>query len=89
MGAREREAAVNHRLKAGRNEQREDGADFVCECADLRCNATITLTLSEQAERRGRRSLFWVKPGHALTTSDHVVEENDHYSIVDGNGATP
>ena len=85
MGAREREASVNHRLKAGRNEQREKGADFVCECADLRCNATITLTRSEQAERRGRPSGFWVKPGHALTTLDHVVEENDQYSIVDGN----
>lgn len=84
MSVREREAAANHRRKAGRNEQREDGANFVCECADLRCNATITLTPSEQAERRGRPSRFWVKPGHALITFDHVVEENDRYSIVVG-----
>ena len=85
MSARERSAAANHRLKATRNEQRENGAEFVCECADLRCNATIALTPSERAERRGRPTFrFWVKPGHALMTHDHVVEENDRYSIVVG-----
>jgi hypothetical protein len=82
VSAREREVAANHKLKAGRNAEREDGADFMCECADLRCNATITLTPGEHAERRVRASRFWVKPGHALLTLEHVVEENDRYIVL-------
>lgn len=87
LSSREREAALNHRLKAGRNEQRGEGADFVCECADLRCNATLELTPSEQVERRERPARFWVKPGHALIAVERVVAESDRYSIVVGDRA--
>jgi hypothetical protein len=81
---REREAARNHKLKADRNAQREAGADLMCECSDLRCNATLRLTSIERAGRRVRPTRFWVKPGHALISLERIVEENDRYAIVEG-----
>jgi hypothetical protein len=88
VGYREREAARNHRLKAGRNAQREEGANLTCECSDLRCNATIRLTSAERSNERSngrdRPNRFWVKPGHVMITVERIVEENDRYAIVEG-----
>jgi hypothetical protein len=85
---RAREVARNHRLKAGRNRERGKGADLLCECGDLRCNATIRLTSAERASGRDRPNRFWVKPGHAMITLERIVEENDRYAIVEGDPHT-
>jgi hypothetical protein len=84
VGYKERNAALNHKLKAGRNEQRKERADLMCECTDLRCNATLRLTPVERAGRRARPTRFWVKPGHVLITFERIIEENDRYAIVEG-----
>jgi hypothetical protein len=84
MSYREREVALTHRRKAGRNQQREEGEDLNCECGDVRCNATLQLTPVERAARRARPTRFWVKPGHVLITLERIVEENDRYAIVEG-----
>ena len=81
MSMKEREAALNHRLKAVRNDEAGEGSPFGCECADLRCNASLELTEEELGRRRARPSRFWVKPGHNLAT-EQVVETDPRYSVV-------
>ena len=81
-----RETARNHRLKAGRNDRREEGAELTCECGDLRCNARIALTATERNDRRSRPTRYWVKPGHVSITIERMIEENDRYAIVEGDG---
>ncbi len=81
-----RETARNHRLKAGRNDRKAAGADLICECGDLRCNATIKLTAIELSDRRDRPTRYWVKPGHVSITIDRIIEENERYAIVEGDG---
>jgi hypothetical protein len=80
MTVKERQAGLNHRLKAARNDEAGRGPRFGCECADLRCNALLELTEEERGRRRnpGR---FWVKPGHELV-SERVVEAGTRYSVV-------
>jgi hypothetical protein len=80
MALRQRDAAEHHRLKAVRNEGRT--TPLGCECADLRCNATLTLTSSELASLRTRPGRFWIKPGHELVDVDRVVEQNERYVVV-------
>jgi hypothetical protein len=85
---RAREAAQHHRLKAARNDERPEGSDLICECSDVRCNATLEITRAERTLRSARRTRYWVKPGHVLITLERVIEENDRYAIVEGD-ATP
>jgi hypothetical protein len=88
MSMKERQAALNHRFKATRNEEADAGFRLRCECADLRCNATVELTEEERSHRRTHAAWFWVKPGHELASTDHVVEECASFTIVQL-GATP
>ena len=81
MTVKERQAGLNHRLKATRNDEAGEGSSFGCECADLRCNASLELTKDERSRGRSSSSRFWVKPGHELT-SELVVETGARYSIV-------
>jgi hypothetical protein len=80
MTVKERQAGLNHRVKAARNDDPGQEPRFGCECADLRCNASLELTEEERGRRRspGR---FWVKPGHELV-SERVVETDARYSVV-------
>lgn len=81
MSMKERQAALNHRMKAVRNDDAAQGSKFACECADLRCNATLELTGDERTRRTSSPSRFWVKPGHELET-ERVVERDARYSVV-------
>ena len=85
MTIKEREAALNHRMKAAKNDEAAAGASFGCECADLRCNAKLELTQDERVRRGSRPSRFWVKPGHELD-SDHIVETDTRFSVVQLDG---
>jgi hypothetical protein len=85
MSIKEREAALNHRMKAVKNDQAAVGSSLGCECADLRCNAKLELTEDERVRRGSRPSRFWVKPGHELDT-DHIVETDTRFSVVQLDG---
>lgn len=79
---KDRQAALNHRVKAAQNHEAEPGSTVRCECADLRCNATLELTDEEQRYRRSRPAWFWVKPGHELVGVEQVVEGTSRFSVV-------
>jgi hypothetical protein len=82
MGLKEREAALNHRLKATKNDEAVPGSKLRCECADLRCNAMLELTDEERARRTARGSWFWVKPGHEPAHVAQVLEQSARFSVV-------
>ena len=81
MSMKERQAALNHRLKAVRNDEAGEGSTFGCECADLRCNARLELTGEERTRSRANPSHFWVRPGHELE-NERIVEAHERYSVV-------
>jgi hypothetical protein len=81
MSMKERQAALNHRLKAVRNDEADEDSIFGCECADLRCNARLELTGDERSRTRSNPSLFWVKPGHELE-DEKIIETDERFSVV-------
>ena len=83
MTMKEREAALNHRMKAVKNDQAAAGASFGCECADLRCNAKLELTEDERGRRSSRPSRFWVKPGHELVYTGGI-RSIEHFPMILG-----
>jgi hypothetical protein len=82
MPMREHELDLRHREKAARNRAATGDAKLICECADLRCNATLAATAGEYANRSRGAHGFWVRPGHEISGLEHVVEANGDYAVV-------
>ena len=79
---REHELERRHRAKAARNRDATGDTKLICECADLRCNATLAATAAEYAKRSRGAHGFWVRPGHEISGLERVVEANGDYAIV-------
>jgi hypothetical protein len=60
-----------------------DGAEFVCECADIGCVERIELSLEQYEAVRDVPTHFIVKPGHELADEERIVESHGDYLIVE------
>jgi hypothetical protein len=89
MPIRDHELDLRHRDKAARNRAAQGDTKLICECADLRCNATLAATAADYAHRSSGPHGFWVRPGHEMAGLERVVEENDDYAVVQKLVATP
>jgi hypothetical protein len=89
MPPRDHEIDQRHRVKASRNRAATGDAKLICECADLRCNATLAATAADYAKRSTGAHGFWVRPGHEIASLEHVVEQNEDYAVVQRFTATP
>ena len=56
--------------------------EFLCECADRDCTASISLTLAEYRRVRSDSTWFAVRPGHQQRDVEDVVDRSDEYLIV-------
>ena len=59
---------------------------LLCECADLDCTETMTMSVAEYERIRGSAVRFPVIPGHQLSEIENVVEENERYAVVQKRG---
>ena len=89
MPPRDHEIDQRHRAKAARNREAARATPLICECADLRCNATLAATGADYAKRSSGAHGFWVRPGHEIASLERVVEQNADYAIVQKLPATP
>jgi len=60
----------------------EDAADFLCECSDLECSETVSLTFEEYRSIRAEPIHFVTSPGHFEPTVDEVIGRHDRFWIV-------
>jgi hypothetical protein len=60
-----------------------DKAEFVCECASIKCAERVEITLSEYEALRRVPTHFLVKPDHVLPEEERVVERQAHYLVVE------
>ena len=58
-------------------------AEFVCECGRSSCVERILMPLAAYEEIRGNAKRFFVVKGHELPEYEKVVEEREHYLIVE------
>src|SRR5947209_4687930 len=56
--------------------------DFVCECADADCVATLSVPGAEYEQIRSDRQLFVIAPGHNRPEIEEIVEDRGDYQIV-------
>jgi hypothetical protein len=66
----------------------DETIDVICECAQPRCAAPITVTVAEYAAVRRFPTRFFVKTGHRLADGERVVSESAEYVVVESNGAS-
>jgi hypothetical protein len=61
----------------------EERVDFLCECGSDDCTQPISLTLGEYEQIRQNPEHFVVVPGHDVVDVERVVEQTDHYAVVE------
>ena len=57
--------------------------EYVCECSDTSCLATVRLTHEEYNAVREHDSRFFVVPGHHRPELERVVEQHATYYVVE------
>ena len=87
-------AAQNQSLFREVNERLEGLADafqyiagtnaaFACECADLTCIQTMSISVTEYEAVRASPNQFAVLPGHVYPDVETVVSENERFVVVE------
>jgi hypothetical protein len=66
---------VNERIAESAERFDSDHAEFVCECADQDCTERVEATLDEYEWTRSDGARFLMRPGHADTSFERVVEQ--------------
>lgn len=64
--------------------------EFLCECSDPACIEQVELSVAEYEEVRSSPLRFLIAPSHHVPQVERVVEENDHFVVVEtvGKAAT-
>jgi hypothetical protein len=94
-----RNGARNQALMRDLNEQvcafaacstTEDTVLVMCECAEVSCSLTLSLSPDEYERIRSSPTQFVVRPDHALADGETIVQETPGYVVVEkvGEGAT-
>jgi hypothetical protein len=60
--------------------------DFLCECDDVDCHATVNATRAEYESVRAVSTHFIVVPGHVDPAVEHVVLSNERFLVVEKEG---
>ena len=61
----------------------QKSTDYLCECSDTACIESIELRKDEYEHARSRPTVFFVVPGHERPTLEKVIEEHEHYLLVE------
>ena len=54
-----------------------------CECADRACVYRVTIDVEAYVEVRKHPRRFIVRPGHEVPDIEEVVEQTEHYTVVE------
>ncbi len=76
--------AVNERLDdIGDAVPWREETEYLCECSDTSCIETISLKKEEYEQARSRPTVFFVVPGHERPALEKIIEEREHYLLVE------
>ena len=72
---------VNERIETtvGTN----DAVEFVCECSDTECVATVELEVVDYERIRSNSTWFFVKINHDIPEIERVISQNGGYAVVE------
>jgi hypothetical protein len=75
---------VNERIEA--ISETAGDLELLCECADLACEKTISLSVGEYECIRASSVRFPVALGHAYPEVEDTIEENERFAVVQKRG---
>lgn len=79
--------ATYRKINEGIRAEPADGRiAFVCECGRLGCNQLIGLSRTEYEAVRNDPRRFAVVPGHEIAEMEDVVEQHEHYAVIEKRG---
>jgi hypothetical protein len=61
----------------------EDAVPFVCECGSADCIGALLVTVDAYENAHRTPDRFIVKPEHVYPDVEHLVEQHEHYWIVE------
>jgi uncharacterized Zn finger protein len=61
----------------------QDEMTIICECASDQCTERIAITETEYENLRRIPTHFAVLAGHEIPAAERVIENNDHYIVVE------
>ncbi len=61
----------------------DESAPFICECADTACWGVMELSADEFEDAHDTDDHYSVLPGHVMPEFETVVEQHDHYWVVE------
>ena len=77
---------VNERIEEAVEGALGDGEgpiQFLCECSDPQCTATLELSVEEYERVRSNSTWFAIKRGHEIEEIESVVSEHNGYEVVE------
>jgi 5-bromo-4-chloroindolyl phosphate hydrolysis protein len=76
---------VNERIKAVAETSGQ--VEFLCECARMDCDETLSLSMAEYERIRSSPTRFPIAVDHHFPEIESVVEVSDGYAVVEKKGA--
>ena len=73
---------VNEGIRAGRPDDVDVTAPFVCECAILGCTELVELTVGEYESVRRSERRFVIAPGHEIPDAERTVGETEEGALI-------
>lgn len=74
---------MNERLEQLGEEFGDDTVEFLCECADASCSASLSIPVSLYEAARDHPRWFVIVPGHQREGLERVVEEHPDCLVVE------
>ncbi len=78
-----RRVGFEQHAAAGSGSLEAEVVPFVCECGNADCVAAIAISVGEYEDAHRAPNRFAVRPGHLYPDVEHMVEEHDHYWVVE------
>ncbi len=79
---------VNERVRAIAAVHGDDNHvyEFYCECSNADCTFQLRATLAEYEGVRAHPTRFLIAVNHSMPETENVVEENEHWWVVEKQG---
>jgi hypothetical protein len=74
---------VNEGIREASQRLEADVTEFICECGDSTCTEHVRVSLEDYERVREHATHFVVRPGHVKGPIERVVEQEQHYTVIE------
>lgn len=79
---------INQRARGWQHDDRSHPYEFLCECSNTDCTMRVEMTLADYERVRESGARFAIRPHHLLPEIEDVIEQHEHFWIIQKRGDT-